>query len=184
MATRSKLAVILHADVVGSTALVQKDERVAHERIQNSFQRLGETITAYGGVTHEVRGDALVAVMGRASDGVSATLAFQVANTEQNAVLADDIRPEIRVIRTDTIHLSIVDDIGLIPFYQQFSTFVNRVRSDIFHVVKPYCAVGCCRATHCLEQVNIFVGELAIEVLVNAYYIGYVFGYFHADSGT
>ncbi len=97
MATRSKLAVILHADVVGSTALVQKDERVAHERIQNSFQRLSETITAYGGVTHEVRGDALVAVMGRASDGVSATLAFQVANTEQNAVLADDIRPEIRV---------------------------------------------------------------------------------------
>ncbi len=82
MATRSKLAVILHADVVGSTALVQKDERVAHERIQNSFQRLSEAITAYEGVTHEVRGDALVAVMGRASDGVSATLAFQVANTE------------------------------------------------------------------------------------------------------
>jgi len=97
MATRSNLAVILHADVVGSTALVHKDERVAHERIQNSFRRLSETITAYGGVTHEVRGDALVAVFGRASDGVSATLAFQVANTEQNAVLTDDIRAEIRV---------------------------------------------------------------------------------------
>jgi TolB-like protein/Flp pilus assembly protein TadD len=97
MATHSNLAVILHADVVGSTALVQKDERVAHERIQNSFRRLSETITAYGGVTHEVRGDALVAVFGRASDSVSATLAFQVANTEQNAVLTDDIRPEIRV---------------------------------------------------------------------------------------
>jgi class 3 adenylate cyclase len=27
-----KLAVILHADVVGSTALVQKNEMVAHER--------------------------------------------------------------------------------------------------------------------------------------------------------
>ncbi|MFQ5937812.1 MAG: adenylate/guanylate cyclase domain-containing protein [Acidiferrobacterales bacterium] len=97
MVTRSNLAVILHADVVGSTALVQKDERVAHERIQNSFRRLSETITAYGGVTHEVRGDALVAAFARASDGVSATLAFQVANTEQNAVLTDDIRPEIRV---------------------------------------------------------------------------------------
>ncbi|MCZ6861412.1 MAG: adenylate/guanylate cyclase domain-containing protein [Alphaproteobacteria bacterium] len=97
MATRSNLAVILHADVVGSTALVHKDERVAHERIQNSFRRLSETINTYGGVTHEVRGDALVAVFGRASDGVSATLAFQVANTEQNAVLTDDIRVEIRV---------------------------------------------------------------------------------------
>jgi adenylate cyclase len=97
MATRTKLAVILHADVVGSTALVQKDERVAHERIQDSFRRLSETITAYGGVTHEVRGDALVAELARASDGVSASLAFQDANTDQNAMLADDIRPEIRV---------------------------------------------------------------------------------------
>jgi class 3 adenylate cyclase len=35
------LAVILHADVAGSTALVQKDEHVAHERIQNAFRRLG-----------------------------------------------------------------------------------------------------------------------------------------------
>jgi TolB-like protein/class 3 adenylate cyclase/Tfp pilus assembly protein PilF len=97
MATHTKLAVILHADVVGSTALVQKDERVAHERIQNAFRRLAETITAYGGVTHEVRGDALVAEFARASDGVSASLAFQVANTDQNAMLVDDIRPDIRV---------------------------------------------------------------------------------------
>ena len=97
MATHTKLAVILHADVVGSTSLVQKDERVAHERIRNSFRRFSETITAYGGITHEVRGDALVAEFARASDGVSACLAFQVANTDQNAGLVDDIRPEIRV---------------------------------------------------------------------------------------
>ena len=57
MATHTKLAVILHADVVGSTSLVQKDERVAHERIRNSFRRFSETITAYGGITHEVRGE-------------------------------------------------------------------------------------------------------------------------------
>ena len=34
-----KLAVILHADVVGSTALVQHNEAVAHERIKDLFQR-------------------------------------------------------------------------------------------------------------------------------------------------
>ena len=33
-----KLAVILHADVVGSTMLVQKDESLAHERILDAFQ--------------------------------------------------------------------------------------------------------------------------------------------------
>ncbi len=31
-----KLAVILHADVAGSTKLVQQDEHLVHERIQDS----------------------------------------------------------------------------------------------------------------------------------------------------
>ena len=45
-----KLAVILHADVVGSTSLVQKNETLAHERIRAAFSNFSETITAYGGV--------------------------------------------------------------------------------------------------------------------------------------
>ena len=56
-----KLAVLLHADVVDSTRLVQKDESLAHQRIHNAFQRLSETTAAYGGIAHEIRGDALVA---------------------------------------------------------------------------------------------------------------------------
>jgi class 3 adenylate cyclase len=53
-----KLAVILHADVAGSTALVQQDEQLAHERIQDTFQRLSRNIEKYYGVVHELRGDA------------------------------------------------------------------------------------------------------------------------------
>ena len=34
----SKLAIILHADVVSSTALVQQDRELAHQRIQESFR--------------------------------------------------------------------------------------------------------------------------------------------------
>ena len=34
-----KLAVILHADVAGSTQLVQQDEHLAQERIQDSESR-------------------------------------------------------------------------------------------------------------------------------------------------
>jgi class 3 adenylate cyclase len=45
-----KLAVILHADVVGSTSLVHQNESLAHERIQAAFNNFAETITAYGGV--------------------------------------------------------------------------------------------------------------------------------------
>ncbi len=92
MAIYSKLAVILHADVVGSTALVHKDERVAHERIQDSFRRFSAIIAGYGGITHELRGDALVEEFSRASDGVSASLVFQLANTDQNENLSEDIR--------------------------------------------------------------------------------------------
>ncbi len=92
-----KLAVILHADVVGSTALVRQNETLAHERIQNAFLRLSEIVTAYGGVAHEIRGDALVAGFSRASDAVCAALRFQQTNTEHNSQLADGLVPEVRV---------------------------------------------------------------------------------------
>ena len=42
-----KLAVILHADVVGSTELVQRNEAIAHERIKDVFHRFSETIALY-----------------------------------------------------------------------------------------------------------------------------------------
>jgi adenylate cyclase len=92
-----KLAVILHADVVGSTSLVHKNETLAHERIQAAFNKFSETIKAYGGIARELRGDALVAEFDRASDSVAAALVFQVLNGEFNATLGDDIQPQLRV---------------------------------------------------------------------------------------
>lgn len=97
MTTQSQLVVILHADVVGSTSLVQKDERIAHVRIQDAFRRFSETIASYGGTTHELRGDALVAEFERASDAVAASLAFQSGNSVANHALPDDIKPEVRI---------------------------------------------------------------------------------------
>ena len=92
-----KLAVLLHADVVGSTALVQFNEVVVHERIRDVFQHFSEFITSYGGIAHEIRGDALVAEFSRASDAVSAGLGFQIAHAERNEELTDEIRPVLRV---------------------------------------------------------------------------------------
>ena len=91
-----KLAVILHADVVDSTVLVQREESVAHERIQDTFRRFSETIRAYGGIARELRGDALVAEFARASDAVIAAIAYQIENTDFNARLEDDIQPQLR----------------------------------------------------------------------------------------
>ena len=92
-----KLAVILHADIAGSTVLVQRDEHAAHERIQDTFRRFDSTIGKYHGRVCELRGDALLAEFDRASDAVSSALAFQAEQAEYNAQLNDNIRPIVRV---------------------------------------------------------------------------------------
>ena len=92
-----KLAVILHADVVGSTNLVQKNESLAHVRIQNTFRALSETVATYDGLTCELRGDALLAEFDNTSDAVIAALTFQKSNHSLNQDLIDDIKPEIRI---------------------------------------------------------------------------------------
>ncbi|MFT5115048.1 MAG: adenylate cyclase [Parasphingorhabdus sp.] len=92
-----KLAVLLHADVIGSTALVQLNETVAHARMQDVFQRFSQTIARHNGTTQEIRGDALVAEFSRASDAVTAALEFQSANAIDNNKLSDEIRPRLRV---------------------------------------------------------------------------------------
>ena len=80
-----------------STALVRQDETLAHQRIQESFRRFSETITNYGGVAHEIRGDALVAEFSRASDAVAASVEFQTANAKHINKLPDKVRPVIRI---------------------------------------------------------------------------------------
>lgn len=92
-----KLAVILHADVVGSTALVQRDETVAHRRIQTAFRAFADLIAAHGGRARELRGDAVVAEFERASDALTAAVAFQAHNSAVNASVEDDIRPGLRI---------------------------------------------------------------------------------------
>jgi len=92
-----KLAVILHADVAGSTELVQQDKKLAHERIQDTFQRFSDTIKKYQGHVVELRGDALLAEFEHVSDAVSAALSFQSDHAYQISRLKDDLRPTVRV---------------------------------------------------------------------------------------
>ena len=93
----SKFAFILHADVAGSTELVRQDEHVAHKRIQDTFRRFGEIIAKFHGHVRELRGDALLAEFDRASDAVTAALAFQADQSEYTAQLNDNILPTVRV---------------------------------------------------------------------------------------
>ena len=93
----SQLAVLLHADVVGSTALARRDEGLAHQCIVSAFRRFSETISSYDGISREIRGDALIAQFSKVSDAVSASLAFQAANAAHNEELPDDFRPVVRI---------------------------------------------------------------------------------------
>lgn len=93
----SKFTFILHADIAGSTALVQQDEELAHKRIQDTFRRFGGLIANYHGHLCELRGDALLAEFERASDAVSAALAFQASQSDYLAQLDDNILPTARV---------------------------------------------------------------------------------------
>ncbi len=93
---QSRLAVILHADVVGSTALVRRDEELAHRRITATLRRLAATVSRYGGVAREVRGDALVAEFARASDAVCAAMVFQCDNP-QSPEGDEELSPGIRI---------------------------------------------------------------------------------------
>ena len=97
VSSQRKLAVILHADVAGSTALVQAHESIAHTRIQDAFNRFASIIEIYGGIAHEIRGDALVAEFSRVSDAVSASLKFQQQNQQLNREIEDDIKPSLRI---------------------------------------------------------------------------------------
>ena len=63
----SKLAVLLHADVAGSTELVRSDEALTHQRIVHAFRRFSETISNHDGETLGVWGDALLAEFSKPS---------------------------------------------------------------------------------------------------------------------
>jgi adenylate cyclase len=91
----TKLAVILHADVANSTALVHKNESLTHQRIQSAFQTLSRTTKTFGGTPHEIRGDALVALFSRASDAVCAALSFQLDNAQHQG--SDNLEIECRI---------------------------------------------------------------------------------------
>jgi class 3 adenylate cyclase len=72
-------------------------ESIAHTRIQDAFRRFASIIETYGGIAHEIRGDALVAEFSRVSDAVSAALKFQQQNQQFNQQIEDDIKPGIRI---------------------------------------------------------------------------------------
>jgi adenylate cyclase len=95
--SQSRLAVILHADVADSTALVRRDERLAHDCIQAAFRSLAKDVERHGGSVSEIRGDALLAEFARASDAVLAALQAQARSAECGVSADDEVAPRLRI---------------------------------------------------------------------------------------
>ncbi|MEJ2177906.1 MAG: adenylate/guanylate cyclase domain-containing protein [Gammaproteobacteria bacterium] len=92
-----QLAVILHADIVDSTRLVQADESMAHQRFLETFTELSTLIEECGGTTREIRGDALVADFNRASDAIAASLKFQQYQAGRGKNPSESMHPQARI---------------------------------------------------------------------------------------
>jgi len=96
LSSRTKLAVILHVDVGSSTGFIQFNETLAHDRMQDAFRQLLQTVSDHEGTTHEIRGDALGAEFTHASDAVSTALPFKLENKSTIGQLDHEIRPTVR----------------------------------------------------------------------------------------
>lgn len=92
-----KPAVILHADVIGSTRLVLLGEALAHTRSVATYKDLAATIRSFGGTAHEIRGDTSAAEFSRAPNAPGAALQSQANNETRNGSLEDDVCPRVRI---------------------------------------------------------------------------------------
>lgn len=87
----------MHVDIVDSTTMVQRNTRLAHQRIQESFKLCSTYVRYCGGYTREMRGDALIACFQSASDAVLASQHIQVQNTRLLTAIDDAIKPALRI---------------------------------------------------------------------------------------
>ena len=93
-----KLTTILAADVVGYSALMERDEAGTHERLKAGRRDLFEPeIARHHGRVFKLMGDGLLAEFGSVVDAVECAVSLQRALAERNANVAEDQRIEVRI---------------------------------------------------------------------------------------
>jgi TolB-like protein/class 3 adenylate cyclase/lipoprotein NlpI len=93
-----KLSAILAADVVGYSALMERDEAGTHERLKAGRKELFEPeIARHHGRVFKLMGDGLLAEFGSVVDAVECAVALQRGLAERNAAVPEDQRVEVRI---------------------------------------------------------------------------------------
>ena len=101
-----KLAAILAADVVGYSAMMDRDETGTHERLQASLREVFEpTISRHHGLIFKLMGDGLLAEFASVVEAVECAVALQQTLAERNGDLPQEraIRVRIGVILGEVI---------------------------------------------------------------------------------
>jgi class 3 adenylate cyclase len=93
-----KLAAILAADVVGYSALMERDEAGTFERLRAGRKDLFEPeITRHHGNIFKLIGDGLLAEFGSIVDAVECAVSLQRGLAERNVAVHEDQRIHVRI---------------------------------------------------------------------------------------
>lgn len=93
-----KLAVILAADVVGYSALMERDEKGTYERLSARRKELFEPeIARHHGRIFKLMGDGMLAEFGSVIDAVECAVSLQRGLAERNAAIPEDQRVLVRI---------------------------------------------------------------------------------------
>lgn len=93
-----KLAAILAADVVGYSAMMERDETGTHQRLQAGLREVFEpTITKHQGTIFKLMGDGLLAEFASAVGAVECAVALQKTLEERNADQPTDQQIRVRI---------------------------------------------------------------------------------------
>ena len=93
-----KLAAILAADVVGYSALMERDEKGTYERLKAGREELFEPeIARHHGRVFKLMGDGMLAEFGSVVDAVECAVSLQRGLAERNAEVPDDQRIQVRI---------------------------------------------------------------------------------------
>lgn len=93
----SRLAAILHADIVGYSRLSGEDELGTHRTVRAHLGLIKDIVESYSGRVVNFAGDAVLAEFGAVTEAVTSAVAIQRQLAERNDGLPDDRQVKFRI---------------------------------------------------------------------------------------
>ena len=96
-ALSSRLAALLHADIVGYSRLSGADELGTHKTVRTYLKMIGDIVRSYGGRVVNHAGDAVLAEFSTVAEAVTSAVVIQRELADRNEGLPDDRQVRLRI---------------------------------------------------------------------------------------